>query len=225
MPKKSRYSSAEKLAIIHEFEQGESSQRSVADKYNVDSITIKRWIHRLKHHGIEGLEDRSQNQSYSVELKLSAVHEFLSGESSQKEIIEKNKILSCRQLRDWIKKYNSHSSFKSIRAGGTSTMTKGRSTDWKERIDIVLYCLANNHDYQGTATQYQVSYQQVYQWVAKYESGGEEALKDGRGRNKAPEELTDIDRQKLAMKKLEYENERLRAENALLKKLQQFERR
>ena len=90
---------------------------------------------------------------------------------------------------------------------------------------IVLYCLANNHDYQGTAMQYQVSYQQVYQWVAKYESGGEEALTDGRGRKKAPEELTDIERQKLAMKKLEYENERLRAENALLKKLQQLERR
>jgi len=225
MPKKSRYSSAEKLAIIHEFEQGESSQRSVTDKYNVDITTIKRWIHRLKHHGIEGLEDRSQNQSYSAELKLSAVHEFLSGESSQKEIIERYKILSCRQLRDWIKKYNSHSSFKSTGAGGTSTMTKGRCTDWKERIDIVLYCLANNHDYQGTAMQYQVSYQQVYQWVAKYESGGEEALTDGRGRKKAPEELTDIERQKLAMKKLEYENERLRAENALLKKLQQLERR
>ncbi|TCL39100.1 transposase-like protein [Anaerospora hongkongensis] len=224
MSKKSRYSSAEKLAIIHEFEQGDASQRSVTDKYNVDITTIKRWIHRLKHHGLKGLEDRSQYQSYSAELKLSAVHDFLSGESSQKEIIERYKILSCRQLRDWIKKYNSHSSFKSTGTGGTSTMTRGRPTDWKERIDIVLYCLANNRDYQGTATKYQVSYQQVYQWVAKYESGGEEALTDGRGRKKALEELTDTERQKLAMKKLEYENERLRAENALLKKLQQFER-
>ena len=39
------------------------------------------------------------------------------------------------------------------------------------------------------------------------------------GRTKAPEELTEADQQKLAMKKLEYENERLRAENAFLKKL------
>jgi transposase len=48
-------------------------------------------------------------------------------------------------------------------------------------------------------------------------------LRDGRGRKKAPEELNEADRQRLAMKKLEYENERLRAENALLKKLQELE--
>ncbi len=52
-----------------------------------------------------------------------------------------------------------------------------------------------------------------------------DVLKDGRGRKKALEELSETDKQKLAMKKLEYENERLRAENALLKKLQEFEGR
>jgi transposase len=104
-------------------------------------------------------------------------------------------------------------------------MTKGRKTEWKERIEIVLYCLAQNRDYAKTAEQYQVSYQQVYQWVKKYEAGGETALIDGRGRNKTSEELTETDRQRLMMKKLEMENERLRAENALLKKLQELERR
>ncbi|RCW50878.1 helix-turn-helix domain-containing protein [Paenibacillus prosopidis] len=44
-------------------------------------------------------------------------------------------------------------------------MTKGRSTDWKERIDIVLYCLSQNRNYQATSEKYQVSYQQVYQWL------------------------------------------------------------
>lgn len=102
-------------------------------------------------------------------------------------------------------------------------MTKGRSTNWKERIDIVLHCISHNHNYQNTSETYQVSYPQVYQWVKKYEEGGEDALKDGRGRTKVPEELSEADRQKLAMKKLEYENERLRAENALLKKLQELE--
>jgi transposase len=65
----------------------------------------------------------------------------------------------------------------------------------------------------------------VYKWVKKYDEYGPDALQDGRGRKKATEELTEVDRQKLAMKKLEYENERLRAENAFLKKLQEFERR
>ena len=104
-------------------------------------------------------------------------------------------------------------------------MTKGRSTNWKERIDIVLYCLSHNKDYQNTSNNYQVSYQQVYQWVKKYEKGGAGALQDRRGRKRALEELSESDRQKFAMKKLEYENERLRAENALLKKLQELEGR
>ncbi|WFA19040.1 helix-turn-helix domain-containing protein [Paenibacillus mucilaginosus] len=93
------------------------------------------------------------------------------------------------------------------------------------RIDIVHYCLAHQHDYHKTAGQFQVSYQQVYQWVKKFEAGGADALKDGRGRKKAPEEMTEADRQKLEMKKMEYEMERLRAENAFLKKLREIQRR
>jgi len=54
----------------------------------------------------------------------------------------------------------------------------------------------------------------IYQWVRKYESDGEIALKDRRGRKKFEEELTIEDKIKLSMKKLEIENERLRAENS-----------
>ncbi|MCY9532750.1 helix-turn-helix domain containing protein [Paenibacillus alvei] len=79
-------------------------------------------------------------------------------------------------------------------------MARGRSTTWQEREDIVHYCLAHNHEYQKAANQYQVSYQQVYQWVKKYEAGGEDALQDGRGRKKIPKELSEADRQRLAMK-------------------------
>lgn len=104
-------------------------------------------------------------------------------------------------------------------------MTKGRATSWEERLDIVRYCLSQNNDYQGAAEKYQVSYQQVYQWVKKYQDGGEDSLQDGRGRTKAVEELNEAEQQKLAMKKLKRENERLRAENALLKKLQELEGR
>ncbi len=104
-------------------------------------------------------------------------------------------------------------------------MTKGRTTTWEERIDIVLYCLSQNHDYHKAAEKYQVSYQQVYQWVKKYDAGAEDALKDRRGRNKPAEELSEAEQQRLAMKKLEAENERLRAENTLLKKLEELERR
>ncbi|MED0717550.1 helix-turn-helix domain-containing protein [Aeribacillus composti] len=71
-------------------------------------------------------------------------------------------------------------------------MTKGRKTTWNERIQIVLDCLGNGKDYKKTAETYEVSYQQVYQWVKKYENGKEEALKDKRGRKKEEAELSPI---------------------------------
>ena len=221
MSKINQYNAAEKLAILNEAETGQTTIKDILEKYDIIEATFYTWRHRYQLYGYKGLEIRTRNKSYSAELKLQAVLDYLSGHYSQTEVIDKYKIASRSQLRRWISKYNSHSCLKN---GGSHAMTKGRSTNWKERIDIVSYCLSHNHDYQKASETYQVSYQQVYQWVKKYEDGGEDALKDRRGRKKAPEELSEADRQKLAMKRLEYENERLRAENALLKKLQELER-
>ena len=196
----------------------------VCSKYDINKTTLQRWRNRYELYGYEGLEIKIQYKRYPSELKLLAVLDYFSGNYSQNQILDKYKIASKDQLINWINKYNGHSSLKSYKAGGVRAMTKGRSTSWKQRIDIVLYCIAQNDDYQDTSEKYKVSYQQVYKWVKKYKEGGEDALKDGRGRQKAPEELSEAERQKLAMKKLEYENERLRAENALLKKLQDLER-
>ncbi|PWW31261.1 helix-turn-helix protein [Cytobacillus oceanisediminis] len=80
-------------------------------------------------------------------------------------------------------------------------MTKGRNTTWVERIQIVLDCLGNGKDFKKTAEAYEVSYQQVYQWVRKYENGGDEALKDNRGRTKEEAELSQEEKMKLKMTK------------------------
>lgn len=224
MSKIHQYSAAEKLAILQELEMGEIILKEVAKKYSISKNTLVKWRHRYELYGYEGLEIRTHNQRYPVELKIQAVQDYLSGEYSQYQIVDKYRIASRTQLARWIIKHQSLEGLKSNVNKGACAMTNGRSTTWQERIDIVLYCLANNHDYQATADKYQVSYQQVYQWVKKYEKDGENALKDGRGRKKASEELSEVDRQKLAMKKLEYENERLRAENAFLKKLRELKR-
>ncbi|SDZ69297.1 hypothetical protein SAMN05421736_1602 [Evansella caseinilytica] len=62
----------------------------------------------------------------------------------------------------------------------------------------------------------------MYQWVKKY---GDEALKDKRGHKKEEAKLTPEEQMKRQMKKLERDNERLRAENLFLKKLEEIERR
>jgi len=104
-------------------------------------------------------------------------------------------------------------------------MPKGRKTTLDERIQIVHYCLKNDNNYQLTADTYQVSYQQVYQWVKKYQAGDESSLQDKRGHMKEEREQTITEQYKLEIKQLERENERLRTENAFLKKLEELERR
>jgi transposase len=219
-----KHTASEKFAIIQEIQNGHIGVMAATQKFSITKTTLAKWRRRYCVYGFEGLESRAHNRSYSAELKIQAIKDHLEGGLSQYQVIDKYKISSTTQLANWIKKYNGHSSLKSY-SGGIPAMTKGRSTTWQERIDVVLYCLANGQDRKKTASHFQVSYQQVYGWVKKYETGGEESLRDGRGRTKAPEELTDAEHNKLAMKKLEYENERLRAENAFLKKLQELERR
>lgn len=218
------YRAEEKLAIIKEIECGELGITAAACKYGISKTTLVKWRRRYEVYGIEGLEVQKGNRTYSAELKLQAVKDYLDGELSQYQIIDKYKIASRTQLSDWVRKYNSHSSLNAYNEGAKA-MTKRRSTTWQERLEIVQYCLIHNQDYGKTAEQHQVSYQQVYQWVKKYQNGGQDALQDGRGRKKTDEELTDADRQQLAMKKLEAENERLKAEIAFLKKLEELERR
>lgn len=104
-------------------------------------------------------------------------------------------------------------------------MTKDRKTTTEEKIQIAQECIMNEKNYQAMATNYQVSYQQVYQWVKKYEAFGGQALEGRRGRKKPEEELTEAAKLQLKIKQMEHENERLRAENLLLKKLEELERR
>ncbi|WP_160680789.1 helix-turn-helix domain-containing protein [Clostridium sp. C8-1-8] len=105
-------------------------------------------------------------------------------------------------MKRWLKKYNSHREVKATWKGMNRSMIKARKTSLKEKIETVEYCISHNNDYQHTAEVYQVSYQQVYHWVRKYESGGENALKDLRGRKKSEIELTTEERMKIQIKKI-----------------------
>jgi transposase-like protein len=207
------------------YKNEEYSVGELSERYQIPKVTLYNWIERFEKDGISGLEDVKAWKSYSKELKLTAVRDYLSGEYSQYEIVRLYEISSRSVLQGWINKYNSHRDLKDTPEGRTSSMTKGRKTTWDERLTIVSYCLKNGKNYHKTAEVYEVSYQQVYQWVKKFEHGGDGALRDKRGRNKEEIELSTEEKIKLEMKKLERENERLRAENAFLKKLEEIERR
>jgi transposase len=104
-------------------------------------------------------------------------------------------------------------------------MTKGRATTLDERIEIVSFCLARGKDYSLTTEKYNVSYQQIYNWVRKYEERGVDGLIDRRGKRKTLDEMSEVERLQAENKMLRAEIERKEMENAILKKFQEIERR
>ncbi len=145
-----------------------------------------------------------KNKKYTAELREEAVKAYLNGEGSLRNICQKYGFLNHQQLMEWIKWYNGHRVFKErSRAKGEIYMTKGRKTTQEERAEIVAFCMEHNKDYGLTAETYNVSYQQIYAWVRKYEEGGVDKLRDNRGRTKPVEEMTEVEKLKAEMKILE----------------------
>ena len=164
-----------------------------------------------------------KNKKYSKELRVEAVEAYLRGEGTQKEICKKFGIIDRRQLHNWILWYNGHRETKrNNTAKGEIYMTKGRKTTQEERAEIVAFCIEHNYDYGLTIETYNVSYQQVYAWVRKYEEGGVDKLRDNRGRTKPVEEMTEVEKLKAEMKILEAKNRQLEIENEFIKKLQEL---
>ena len=97
---------------------------------------------------------------------------------------------------------------------------KSRKTTLEERLEIVKYVLDNNNDYKGAAERYNVPYANVFNWVKKYNSNGEEGLSDKRGRssNKSSRELTELEKKDIEIEKLKRQLEREQKVNEVLKK-------
>ena len=158
-------------------------------------------------------------------MKQQAVLDYLAGRGSQDDICKKYGIRSRSKLQIWIKKYNGHEELKASGIGESSLMTKGRKTTFEERIEIVQYCIAHDHNYAETSEKYQVSYQQARNYTVKYEAGGVDALLDNRGRRKKPDELSELERLRAEVKLLKAQKERAEMEISFLKKLEEIERR
>ena len=204
--------------------QGESLSK-ISKKFGISHQTLDAWVYKYKEKGIDGLKESRTWKRYSKALKLQAVQDYLSGKYSLRECCRKHGISDTKVLRQWINRYTGSEPIKST-SKGKSTVTKGRKTTHKERIEITQYCLAIDKNYQQTADKFQVSYQQVYQWVQKYEKDGEEGLVDRRGRGlDSKSNLTDEEKLILENKALEERNKYLEAELGLIKKLKEIERR
>lgn len=222
---KHKFSYEEKARILLEYLNGTYGFREICRRYNLNNGTLKNWKRLYETFGWSGLKTGSHGSHYSRETKEAAVRDYLAHNLAVPEILKKYKIRSGTQLKRWVLKYNGHEKLKASGTGGAAIMTEGRKTTFEERIEIVQYCIAHDHNYAETAEKYKVSYQQARNYTVKYETGGVEALKDNRGKRKAPEEMSELERLRAENKILRAEKERAEMEISFLKKLEEIERR
>lgn len=224
MANKGKLPTEEKVRIVELYLAGRISYTSSYKTMGIAEATLRRWINQYKMEGATGLQPRQQMQYYSKEIKQSAVIDYLNGKGSLRDICNKYGIRKDSILAGWLKVYDNHGRFRILTGG--SRMTKGRKTISAERVDIARECISNNNNYGEIALKYQVSYQQVYVWVKNYRAMGVAGLEDRRGHragtlpSRTAEEgfcdhIAQLKREKLD----------LEMENALLKKVQEWERR
>jgi transposase-like protein len=213
------------LKIIGEhFEEGKSS-RTIAAKYGISHATVEEWLVQYKANGITAFIRDGRNKTYSTELKLQAVGDYLNGAGSYKALSAKYGLRSTMQLREWVKVYNSGRGFRQKMSGG-SRMKEARPTTAEERIQIAKDCIANGGNYGETALKFNVSYQQVYQWVKKFKEKGDAGLEDRRGKRlKDQTPRTREEELEIEIAKLRHELYMTRMERDVLKKLDEIVRR
>jgi transposase-like protein len=218
-------SQEEKLQAVKEYLDGEGSYNVIAQKYGVTSKPLRRWIAKYKALGESAFFRTGHKKSYSKEFKQMVVSAYLNGEGSYLELITKYKITSEDALRNWVLKYNGHEKLKASGIGGSTIMTPGRKTTFDERVEIVQYCIAHDHNYAETSEKYRVSYQQARNYTVKYETDGIDALSDNRGKRKSQDKMSELERLRAENRILRAEKERAEMEASFLKKLEEIERR
>ena len=211
-----------KVHYVEMYKRGRGSEMTLAKAAGVSLASFQQWLRNNEINGAEAFTKGYQH--YTLELKTNAVRDYLNGEGSQDAICKKYGIRSKSKLQNWITVYNSHGELRSSHRRRSAIVTKGRKTTFEERLSIVADCIAGGLDYNATAEKFHVSYQQVYTWVKKQEKKGVDDLRDGRGRKKPEDEMSELER-------LRHENRIQKAqllqkqmEIDFLKKLKELER-
>ena len=226
----SKYSNELKISACKEYLEGKLSHKEICLKYGIyynekyRTSKIFSWLHNYRVDGENAFISKSGNNSYTSEFKAEVVESYLSGDGSLEDVAAKYKIPSSETLRQWVLSYNANGTLVDYNPKPEVYMANARrKTTIEERKEIVEYCLVHNRNYKDTAILYDVSYSQVYSWVKKYDTTGEEGLSDKRGHRKTDDELDDLERLRRENKRLKRQPEENDMMVQLLKKVKEFE--
>jgi transposase-like protein len=223
---RSKFTYIDKLDAVTDFLEGRKGAAQIQSDLEISDATLYTWVVQFREQGLECFTTTSKNKSYSKEFKEMVVNAYLNGEGSSYYLASKYNLRSKTQLLQWVKLYNSYKELKDYNPKQEVYMAEAkRNTTKEERIEIVEYCVDHKRDYKGMAEKFHVSYSQVYSWVKKYDSQGEEGLNDRRGQHKSDEEVDELERLRRENKRLKRQLEEEKMMVELLKKVKEFERR
>lgn len=224
MSRRKRFTPYEKEQACLYYINGNRSRSEICNFLHISTRTIQDWATIYKKHGILGLSKKTKNRSYSKEFKMELVKKYISGEASSVDLGHQYDI-SSGLLRNWIRRYNANIELKDYNPKQEVYMAKARrKTTIDERKEIVNYCIEHNRNYKETAALYNVSYSQVYSWVKKYDSDGDEGLIDKRGHHKLDDEVDELERLRRENVRLKRQLEEKDMAVELLKKVKEFGR-
>jgi len=224
---KKNYDDTFKRKVIQEYEAGGISCYKIGQKYGVDAKCVRSWCRLYKEFGDKYLIDNHANINYSAEFKRQVVLSYLEGGKTYQAIAMEYGIFAPTTVRQWVMVYNNHEELTNSRPEGLIDMVKHntRNTNLDERIKIVEYCIKNNNNYALAAKEFNVSYNQVYSWVRKYNEAGADGLLDRRGKKKQEDSLSEYERIQIENRMLRAEKKRQQMEIDFLKKIDEIERR
>lgn len=153
---------------------------------------------------------------YSEEFKLEVVNYYLSNHYGWEYVAKQFDIPACTTVRKWVRKYEEH---------GAKGLIKNQKASYSGEFkqNVVEYMHTNHLSATMTATKFNLANENtVLKWERIYYEEGPQALyEERRGRNK---NMSSKPRKKKLSKEIEEdlvaEVQRLRMENAYLKKLQ-----
>jgi transposase-like protein len=220
MGRKTKYTPEQKIHACIDYLRGIKSAREIAGELSMGKYgdtKILFWVKLYKANGAQ-IFINPKNHRYTKEFKEKVVREYQAGSSLQ-DLASKYGIPSNETVRKWVIKYNSHIEQTEYDPHPEVRMAKNRKTTFEERLEIVQYCIDHQMNYSKTAADYECSYGQVYSWVRKWQRDGDDGLRDGRGRRKSEDELTEVERLQRQLKIEQNRNKLLAMENELLKKV------
>lgn len=224
MSRKIRFTPEEKEQAVIDYLDRNKSRTQICEELCISSRTIQDWAIIYNKHGIAGFARKTRNSSYSKEFKVKVVEEYIRGEGSSIDLGIKYNI-SSGLLRSWVRMYNANRELKDYNPKQEVYMAQARrKTTLEERKEIVDYCIKHNRDYKNTASEYDVSYSQVYSWVRKYDTDGEAGLADKRGQRKTDDEVDELERLRRENLRLKRQLEEKDMVVELLKKVKEYER-